>query len=99
MTDHYPTQDLYFAKESLQLSLGQTRLELAKAREIATKIREFCRWKNVNCPYEKNPAIADFLLKSPVLEDEGKAFFFELICTVRTRKYSHSSNYTVHENC
>ena len=64
-------KDLYFAKESLQLSLSQTRLELAKAREIATKIREFCRWKNVNCPYEKNPAIADYLLKSTVLEDDG----------------------------
>ena len=64
-------KDLYFAKESLQLSLSQTRLELAKAREIATKIREFCRWKNVNCPYEKNLAIADYLLKSTVLEDDG----------------------------
>ena len=43
-------------------------------QHIIFQVRDFCRWKEVNCPYERRPRTAEFLLKSGVLGDSELDF-------------------------
>ena len=40
--------------------------------QLAEKLREFARWKDVECPYEKVHSVAELLQTYPVMGEEGK---------------------------
>jgi hypothetical protein len=43
--------------------------------QLATRLHEFAEWKDVECPYKKNPTVAEFLQTFPVLEEDGKKIY------------------------
>ena len=47
--------------------------DIASAEAITSKIRQFCNWKNVTCPFDKRQPIADYLQKSLVLTGDGES--------------------------
>ncbi|TRY80831.1 hypothetical protein TCAL_04323 [Tigriopus californicus] len=65
-------KDLYFAKETQHMEVSADKgLPVTQAQHIANKIMEFARWKDLTCPYQKDPLIAHYLLKSkPMTEEE-----------------------------
>ena len=66
-------KDLYFVNEgcaTLLPSNGHVNFE--KFSRLGQRLSEFAQWKNVECPYEKVSAIADFLQCYPVLSEDGK---------------------------
>jgi hypothetical protein len=67
-------KDLYFAKETQHMEVSADKgLPVTQAQHIANKIMEFARWKDLTCPYQKDPLIAHYLLKSKPMTEEGKA--------------------------
>ena len=64
----------------INLSLFHSRLtnghvNFAKARLLSKKLKEFSIWKDVECPYGKTPAVAEFLQFSPIWKEKGTNFF------------------------
>ena len=41
--------------------------------QLAEKLREFARWKDVECPYEKVHQVAELLQTYPVMGEEGES--------------------------
>lgn len=66
-------KDLYFAKETQHMEVSANKgLPLMQAQHIANKIKEFARWKDLTCPYQKDPSISHYLLKSKPMTEQGE---------------------------
>ncbi len=57
--------------------LENGHINFAKALQLAEKLKEFSNWKDVECPYAKTPAVADFLQFSPVLSENGNIIYLK----------------------
>lgn len=42
-----------------------------KFLELAKRVGEFVRWKQVACPFEQNPSITSYLHTAPVFSEDG----------------------------
>lgn len=62
-------KDLYFVNEGAASRLDSGHINVAKARQLAESLKEFSRWKDVDCPYNKVPAVAEFLQQAPVMSE------------------------------
>lgn len=85
-------KDLYFAKETQHMEVSANKgLPLMQAQHIANKIKEFARWKDLTCPYQKDPSISHYLLKSkPMTEQELDYWSFLCeppMCSFEKSKY------------
>ena len=67
-------KDLYFVNEGCATRLDNGHINFEKAAQLAEKLREFARWKDVECPYRKVQTVSDFIQFYPVLSEEGKLF-------------------------
>ena len=47
---------------------------------------EFIAWKQVACPFEKNPRVIAFLQASPVLTENSKRYLFCFVVEMRRYK-------------
>ena len=66
-------KDLYFENEGCATLIPTNgHLNFEKFNRLGQRLSEFALWKNVECPYEKTPAIADYLQCYPILSEEGK---------------------------
>ena len=55
--------------------LTNGHVNFSKARLLSKKLKEFSIWKDVECPYGKTPAVAEFLQFSPIWKEKGTNFF------------------------
>lgn len=58
-------KDLYFVNEGCASKLPNGHINMEKARTLAEHISQFMKWKDMDCPYEKNPRILDYFERSP----------------------------------
>ena len=70
-------KDLYFENEGCATLIPTNgHLNFEKFDRLGQRLSEFALWKNVECPYEKTTAIADYLQCYPILSEEGKFVIF-----------------------
>lgn len=69
---------LKFSYVCFRLPNGHINFE--KFWQLAKQVTEFIAWKQVACPFEKNPRVIAFLQASPVLTENSKQcpFLFSL---------------------
>lgn len=48
---------------------------LQKFWELAKQVMEFMTWKKVECPFERDRKILQYLLTAPVFSEDGKMGF------------------------
>ena len=66
-------KDLYFVNEGCATVIPSNgHLNFEKFNRLGQRLSEFAQWKNVECPYDKLSAIADFLQCYPIYSEEGK---------------------------
>lgn len=65
-------KDLFVVNQGMASKLPSGHINFAKARQLAEKLKEFAIWKDVECPYAKTPAIADFLQYSTIWSEKGE---------------------------
>ena len=64
-------KDLYFVNEGCASKIPENgHINYAKMAQLAQKLKEFAKWKDVECPYEKCPKGADFLQKSVIMSED-----------------------------
>ena len=73
-------KDLYFVNEgwcktgsAFKLEGSGGHLNFEQFSKLGEKLREFATWKDVECPYQKSPAISEYLQKTHILSEEGIA--------------------------
>ena len=60
-------KDLYFVNEGCASRLASGHINMEKARTLAEHVSQFMKWKDMECPYERNPLVLDYLERSPTL--------------------------------
>ena len=66
-------KDLYFENQGCATLIpANGHINFEKFTRLGQRLSEFALWKNVECPYDKTPVIADFLQCYPILSEEGK---------------------------
>uniref|UniRef100_A0AAQ5YAB4 Ras-GEF domain-containing protein n=1 Tax=Amphiprion ocellaris TaxID=80972 RepID=A0AAQ5YAB4_AMPOC len=64
-------KDIYFLNEGCVNRLQNGHINFEKFWELAKQVSEFMTWKKVECPFEKDRKILQYLLTAPVFtEDE-----------------------------
>jgi len=63
-------KDLYIVNEATASRLTNGHVNFSKARLLSKKLKEFSIWKDVECPYGKTPAVAEFLQFSPIWKEK-----------------------------
>ena len=58
-------KDLYFVNEGCASRLPNGHINMEKARSLAEHVSQFMKWKDMECPYEKNPRLLDYFERSP----------------------------------
>ncbi|XP_034174757.1 uncharacterized protein LOC117601723 [Osmia lignaria lignaria] len=66
-------KDLYFLNEGCSNKLPNGHINFEKFWQLAKQVTEFIAWKQVACPFEKNPRVIAFLQASPVLTENALA--------------------------
>ncbi|XP_043252964.1 uncharacterized protein LOC122397691 [Colletes gigas] len=66
-------KDLYFLNEGCSNKLPNGHINFEKFWQLAKQVTEFIAWKQVACPFEKNPRVIAFLQASPVLAENALA--------------------------
>ncbi|KAJ8676255.1 hypothetical protein QAD02_012041 [Eretmocerus hayati] len=66
-------KDLYFLNEGCSNKLPHGHINFEKFWQLAKQVTEFIAWKQVACPFEKNPRVIAFLQASPVLTENALA--------------------------
>ncbi|XP_011630842.1 ras-GEF domain-containing family member 1B [Pogonomyrmex barbatus] len=66
-------KDLYFLNEGCSNKLPNGHINFEKFWQLAKQVTEFIAWKQVACPFEKNPRVIAFLQASPVLTENTLA--------------------------
>ncbi|XP_046391804.1 ras-GEF domain-containing family member 1B-like isoform X2 [Ischnura elegans] len=66
-------KDLYFLNEGCSNKLPNGHINFEKFWQLAKQVTEFITWKQVTCPFEKNPKVITFLQASPVLTENALA--------------------------
>lgn len=66
-------KDLYFLNEGCANRLGNGHINCEKFWQLAKQVTEFITWKQVSCPFEKNPKVLTYLLTNPVFSESALA--------------------------
>ncbi|XP_076288695.1 uncharacterized protein LOC143213078 isoform X2 [Lasioglossum baleicum] len=66
-------KDLYFLNEGCSNKLPNGHINFEKFWQLAKQVTEFIAWKQVACPFEKNPRVIAFIQASPVLTENALA--------------------------
>uniref|UniRef100_A0A8D8A925 Ras-GEF domain-containing family member 1B n=1 Tax=Culex pipiens TaxID=7175 RepID=A0A8D8A925_CULPI len=66
-------KDLYFLNEGCSNKLPNGHINFEKFWQLAKQVNEFIGWKQVSCPYEKNPKIIMFLQTNSILNENTLA--------------------------
>ncbi|KFZ66880.1 Ras-GEF domain-containing family member 1B, partial [Podiceps cristatus] len=64
-------KDIYFLNEGCASRLPNGHINFEKFWELAKQVREFMTWKQVECPFERDRKILQYLLTVPVFSDDG----------------------------
>ena len=65
-------KDLYFLNQGCANRIeGSGHINYAKMAQLADQLKEFAKWKDVECPYEKCSKAAEFLQKSVYLSEDA----------------------------
>lgn len=64
-------KDICIVHEGYSNLLPNGHVNFEKQWEISKKVHEFMSWKSVECPFERHPAILNYLLTNPVLADNA----------------------------
>jgi len=67
-------KDLYFVNEGCASKLPNGHLNMEKARALAEHVSQFMKWKDMECPYEKNSRILDYFERSAAYSSEALEF-------------------------
>uniref|UniRef100_A0A8C9XPD8 RasGEF domain family member 1B n=1 Tax=Sander lucioperca TaxID=283035 RepID=A0A8C9XPD8_SANLU len=64
-------KDLYFLNEGCANRLQSGHINFEKFWELAKQVSEFMAWKKVECPFEKDRKILQYLLTAPVFTEDA----------------------------
>ncbi|XP_076263601.1 ras-GEF domain-containing family member 1B-like isoform X3 [Rhynchophorus ferrugineus] len=66
-------KDLYFLNQGCSNKLPNGHINFEKFWQLAKQVTEFMAWKQVTCPFEKDPRVISLLQHSPVLNENALA--------------------------
>jgi len=58
-------KDLYFVNECCSSRLPNGHINMEKSRNLAEQVSQFMKWKDMECPYEKDSRILEYFERSP----------------------------------
>nr|XP_031360551.1 ras-GEF domain-containing family member 1B-like isoform X1 [Lonchura striata domestica] len=64
-------KDIYFLNEGCANRLPNGHVNFEKFWELAKQVSEFMTWKQVECPFERDWKILQYLLSVPVFSDDA----------------------------
>ncbi|XP_068461162.1 ras-GEF domain-containing family member 1B-A isoform X1 [Clinocottus analis] len=64
-------KDIYFLNEGCANRLQSGHVNFEKFWELAKQVSEFMAWKKVECPFEKDRRILQYLLTAPVFTEDA----------------------------
>ncbi|NXO81278.1 RGF1B protein, partial [Sitta europaea] len=64
-------KDIYFLNEGCANHLPNGHINFEKFWELAKRVSEFMTWKQVECPFERDWKILQYLLSVPVFSDDA----------------------------
>ncbi|XP_034781192.2 ras-GEF domain-containing family member 1B isoform X2 [Acipenser ruthenus] len=64
-------KDIYFLNERCANRLPTGHVNFEKFWELAKQVSEFMTWKQVECPFEKDSKILQYLLTAPVFSEDA----------------------------
>uniref|UniRef100_A0A3P8NFI0 RasGEF domain family member 1B n=1 Tax=Astatotilapia calliptera TaxID=8154 RepID=A0A3P8NFI0_ASTCA len=64
-------KDIYFLNEGCANRLQNGHINFEKFWELAKQVSEFMTWKKVECPFEKDRKILQYLLTAPVFTEDA----------------------------
>uniref|UniRef100_A0A4W4DQ32 RasGEF domain family, member 1Ba n=1 Tax=Electrophorus electricus TaxID=8005 RepID=A0A4W4DQ32_ELEEL len=64
-------KDIYFLNEGCANRLPNGHVNFEKFWELAKQVSEFMTWKKVECPFERDRKILQYLLTAPVFTDDA----------------------------
>ncbi|NIG59206.1 ras-GEF domain-containing family member 1B isoform X1 [Pontoporia blainvillei] len=64
-------KDIYFLNEGCANRLPNGHVNFEKFWELAKQVSEFMTWKQVECPFERDRKILQYLLTVPVFSEDG----------------------------
>ncbi|XP_065592688.1 ras-GEF domain-containing family member 1B isoform X1 [Cyrtonyx montezumae] len=64
-------KDIYFLNEGCANRLPNGHINFEKFWELAKQVSEFMTWKQVECPFERDRKILQYLLTIPVFSDDA----------------------------
>ncbi|KAG7240443.1 hypothetical protein INR49_026876 [Caranx melampygus] len=68
-------KDIYFLNEGCANRLQNGHVNFEKFWELAKQVSEFMTWKKVECPFEKDRKILQYLLTAPVFTEDVRVVF------------------------
>ncbi|CAH1975566.1 unnamed protein product [Acanthoscelides obtectus] len=66
-------KDLYFLNQGCSNRLPNGHINFEKFWQLAKQVTEFMAWKQVTCPFEKDPKIISLLQHGPILNENALA--------------------------
>ncbi|KAK2506811.1 hypothetical protein MC885_005647, partial [Smutsia gigantea] len=64
-------KDIYFLNEGCANRLPNGHVNFEKFLELAKQVGEFITWKQVECPFERDPNITHYLHTAPIFSEDG----------------------------
>ncbi|CDQ94875.1 unnamed protein product [Oncorhynchus mykiss] len=64
-------KDIYFLNEGCSNRMQNGHVNFEKFWEMAKRVSEFMVWKKVECPFEKDRKILQYLLTVPVFSEDS----------------------------
>ncbi|XP_066128552.1 ras-GEF domain-containing family member 1C isoform X1 [Saccopteryx bilineata] len=64
-------KDIYFLNEGCANHLPNGHINFEKFLELAKQVGEFITWKQVECPFEQDPSITQYLYTAPIFSEDG----------------------------
>uniref|UniRef100_A0ACB8E987 Ras-GEF domain-containing member 1B n=1 Tax=Sphaerodactylus townsendi TaxID=933632 RepID=A0ACB8E987_9SAUR len=64
-------KDIYFLNEGCANRLPNGHVNFEKFWELAKQVSEFMTWKQVECPFERDRKILQYLLTVPVFSEDA----------------------------
>uniref|UniRef100_A0A8C6WP76 Ras-GEF domain-containing family member 1B n=1 Tax=Neogobius melanostomus TaxID=47308 RepID=A0A8C6WP76_9GOBI len=81
-------KDMYFLNEGCSTRLANGHINFQKCWELAKRVSEFMSWRRVECPFEKERPILQYLLTAPSgAQTVHRALTLAIALTLVTRKH------------
>lgn len=88
------SQLVLILKIDYDFRLPNGHINFEKFWQLAKQVTEFIAWKQVACPFEKNPRVIAFLQASPVLTENSKQYLFSSVKKIRTKLFDSKFFFT-----